>query len=96
MSITLFATLTVKPGHEAAALNELQQMLKPSQAEPGCLRYEIYQAEKNACSLHLIETYADQQAMEFHSQSSYFQNMVEKVSPLLEKGFDIQLLTRAE
>jgi len=96
MSITLFATLSVKPGQVGAARNELQKMLEPSRAEPGCQRYEIYQAEQNENSLHLIETYADQKAMEIHSQSSYFKNMVEQITPLLEKEFDIQLITRLE
>jgi quinol monooxygenase YgiN len=96
MSITLFATLSIKPGQLQAAKNELAKMLAPSRAEPGCQRYEIYQAEQVENSLHLIETYADHDAMEAHSKSLYFKNMVENIGPLLEKEFAIQTLFRLD
>jgi quinol monooxygenase YgiN len=93
MNITLFATLSVKPGKIVTAKNELHKILESSRSEPGCLRYEIYQAEQDENSVHLIETYVDRDALATHSQSDYFKNFVKKVSPLLEKEFSIQYIT---
>lgn len=93
MNITLFATLLVKPGKIVPVRQELHKILESSRLEPGCLRYEIYQAEQDENSVHLIETYVDRDALATHSESGYFKNFVEKVSPLLEKEFDIQYIT---
>lgn len=96
MSITIFATLSVKPGKADEALAELKKMLEPSRAEPGCQRYEIYRAAQDGHILHMLETFDDHGAMEAHSQSAYFRQMVEKITPLLEREFDIRLITRLE
>lgn len=94
MSITLFATLSAKPGHADTLKKELEKMLAPSRAEPGCQRYEMYQSEQDANTLHMIEAYVDRAALETHSNSAYFKTLVVNVSPILEKELDITYMTK--
>ncbi|MGB8602196.1 MAG: putative quinol monooxygenase [Rhizomicrobium sp.] len=93
MSITLFATVSVKPGQSVAVRKELEKMLAPSRAETGCERYELYQAEQDENTLHLIERYVDRAALDTHANSAYFKNLVDNISPLLEKSLDITYIT---
>lgn len=55
-----------------------------STAEPGCLGYEVLQADDEPNHLVLIERYADRAALDAHLGSTHYQELVVgRIRPLL-------------
>ncbi len=50
----------------------LTDMVKPSQAEKGCLLYEIYQKKEAPNTFVVIETWEDEAALEGHKNSTHY------------------------
>lgn len=67
----------------AEALRKMGALVK--ELEPGCLYYAAQRAHEDANLLLLYEVYQDQAALNAHSQSPYFQELVlGAIVPLLE------------
>lgn len=56
-----------------AMARELTQM---SREEPGCLRYSFARLEGSETEFFVIEEYTSQEALDIHSNSSYFKRLV--------------------
>ena len=85
--VVLVARYTVKPGNVEAVLAALERM-KPlvRQHEPGCLIYHANRSKDDPNLLLLYEEYADQAALEAHTMTAHFQEIiVGTVIPMLEK-----------
>lgn len=83
----IVARYLVKEGHEAEVVALLQQVAaySNSDAEPGCVLYTVNQSSDDPRRLLLYEQYRDQAALEAHSQTELFQNvLLGQVVPLLE------------
>jgi quinol monooxygenase YgiN len=83
--VVLVARYTVKPGNVDVVLAALERM-KPlvRQHEPGCLIYHANRSKDDPNSLLLYEEYADQAALEAHTATAHFKEIiVGTVIPLL-------------
>lgn len=47
MRLTVIASLKAKPGQEAALFAELNALVAPTRAEPGCILYEMHRSHEN-------------------------------------------------
>jgi autoinducer 2-degrading protein len=85
--VVLVARYTVKPGNTDAVLAELEKMKPLVKAnEPGCVTYHVNRAREAPDTLLLYEEYVDQAAVDTHSSTPYFQEIiVGKIIPMLEK-----------
>lgn len=84
-TIITFAKWQVKQGNLEAVLSLLNEAVAKSSAEEGNLKYEVYQGYDNENILMLFEEYKNQEALEFHRNSTHFQEVVVgKIVPLLE------------
>lgn len=53
-------------------------------AEPGCVGYEIFQSVDGPTQLVLVERYVDRAALDAHTRSAHYQELVaERIRPLL-------------
>lgn len=85
--VVLVARYTVKPGNVDAVLAALERM-KPlvKEREPGCIIYHANRSKDDPNSLLLYEEYADQAALEAHTGTPHFQELiVGTIIPLLAK-----------
>jgi quinol monooxygenase YgiN len=65
-SLTLIAAFRAKPGHEDRLREELNAMVEPSEAEPGCLGYRPLVDPNAPGAMVIVEEWIDRAALEFH------------------------------
>jgi quinol monooxygenase YgiN len=65
-------TFIAQSGHEEALRLLLSDMVLPSRAEPGCLRYDIYEMAKVPGHFVVVEAWEDEAALEGHKESEHY------------------------
>ncbi len=84
MTVVLAVTWIARDGESDAVAELLRQLMPLSRAEPGCLQYDAHRDPDEPNSFFLFERYLDQEALEAHSASAHFQELVlEQALPLL-------------
>lgn len=85
MSVTLAVTWIAKPGNEERITEILRRMMPLTHEEPGCVHYYAHQSPDEPTRFFLYEQYRDEAALEAHSSSDYFKDLVlGQAVPLLE------------
>ncbi|OCG15378.1 hypothetical protein A9G24_05225 [Gilliamella sp. App6-5] len=70
--LNIVATIAVKPEFYEAFQPILKRLVTGSRAETGCVRYELNQSIDNPNIFIVIETWASQQAIDFHNATPHF------------------------
>jgi quinol monooxygenase YgiN len=94
-TLTLIATFRTKPGEEDRLRAELDAMVGPSLAEPGCLAYRPYVDPNDPAAMAIIEEWTDKAALDFHFTTPHFKKIVAVLEEILAEPFGIKLLTDA-
>ncbi|MBV7257504.1 antibiotic biosynthesis monooxygenase [Pacificimonas sp. WHA3] len=66
----VFAKITPKSAHFAAARTAIQDIVSRTRAEPGCLAFALLEGRDDHC-LYLIEQWTGQDALDHHYAQSY-------------------------
>jgi quinol monooxygenase YgiN len=72
VSVVIVAQYRIQPDDVAAVRAELEQMLEPTRAEPGCLAYDVYVDPNAETLVVLVERYSDEAAFQAHLDSAHF------------------------
>jgi quinol monooxygenase YgiN len=72
MKVTKIVTFIAKEGHEKQLSTLLNDMITPSRNEAGCLLYDIFQYEKETNKFIVVESWADENALEGHKHSEHY------------------------
>jgi quinol monooxygenase YgiN len=83
--IKIVAILTARAGKAAELRALLETMLAPSRAEPGNLRYDLWQDQADPARFVLDELYADGDAVVAHRATAHFQNYLAAINDLAER-----------
>ena len=71
--LALFVTVNVKPDQRERFLSVIEDDATCSvREEPGCLRFEVLQDQRDAHTYYFFEVYRDQAALEAHRQTPHF------------------------
>lgn len=89
MHTTILATVEAKPeaAHEVEAA--LKKMILPTRAETGCVRYELFRSKEKTGTFHLLETYANDDALASHHASPHFAELVASLADKLASDLQI-------
>lgn len=69
----LVVTIDIKPGFEEKFVAEMLDDARGSvRNEPGCVRFDIVQDEKEPNRIHLYEVYKDRAAFDTHMTMAHF------------------------
>lgn len=71
----------------------LTTMVKPSQEEEGCLLYEIYQKKETPNTFVVIETWANDAALQGHKNSSHYAHYKANFEPFCADKFSDELIS---
>ena len=93
-TLHLLARMTAKGGQTDALKAELQKLIEPTHAEPGCIRYEMWQNRENPAEFTFVEEWADDAALDAHFQTPHMQEIVPKVQALIEGELDLRKFDR--
>jgi quinol monooxygenase YgiN len=88
--LVLVARFRAQPGRADALRSRLQQMVRLTVVEPGCLRYELHEDQGDPEHLVLLEVWRDQVALDRHMETEHVRGLVRDV-PQLAVG-DIEML----
>ena len=69
----------------------LQGMLAPTQAEPGCRLYELYESGELG-RFYFYELWENQAALKQHAASPHYRQLELVVGDLLEEPFEVNIL----
>ena len=70
--------------------NILLELIGPSRAEPGCLKYELFQNEDAAADFTFVETFASDAALKAHAAAPYIANLGPRLAPLVARPSDVR------
>lgn len=83
-NITIFATFTPRAGLEQAALDVLREVLAPTRAEPGCLRFDLFVSADRPTTYHLYEIFTNTEAIDAHRRTAHYRAYRASIEPLLD------------
>ena len=83
--VKIIAVLTARPGVADRLRALLDGMLAPSRAEPGNLRYDLWQDGNEPTRFVLDELYADAEAVAAHRATPHFQAYLAAINDLAER-----------
>ena len=84
MPLTVIATLKAKQGREDNLFRELQALVAPTQAEQGCLVYELHRSHEEAGTFMFYEQWADRPVWDAHMQMPHLTAFSAKQGDLAE------------
>ncbi|WP_338765509.1 putative quinol monooxygenase [Massilia sp. METH4] len=85
--LTVVATITAHPGEEAAVRAALEQVVPPSRAEAGCLRYELHVDNAEPAKFVMLEEWTGEAALKEHEATAHFLALVAAIG----KAADIKV-----
>ncbi|MBP0494250.1 putative quinol monooxygenase [Pararoseomonas indoligenes] len=83
--VKIMAILAARPGKAAELRTLLDGMIARSRAEPGNLRYDLWQDQADADRFVLDELYADREAVAAHRATPHFQNYLSVINDLADR-----------
>ncbi|MCT8003734.1 antibiotic biosynthesis monooxygenase [Sphingomonas sanguinis] len=84
-SVKIVAVLTARADSVDRLRALLDGMLEPSRAEPGNLRYDLWQDQSDPNRFVLDELYTDADAVAAHRATPHFQNYLSRIGDLAER-----------
>jgi len=91
MTITKRVTFIAKEGAQAKMKELLSAMVIPSQAEFGCIFYEIFQYENNKRKFMAVETWENEAALDGHKASEHYKVYKSSYEPFCEAKYSDEL-----
>jgi len=64
-------------------------LVKPSRAEPGCLRYELLQNVDDPTDFTFVETFANDEALKIHASAPYIVSLTAKMQHLVARPAEV-------
>jgi quinol monooxygenase YgiN len=93
--LTLLAKVTAKPNCADNLFPELEAMVKPSQAEEGCLKYVLHKsADPN--TFWFVEEWKDEAALAEHNKTMHYMRLKQRTKDLVADTELIRLQPVAE
>jgi len=86
--VSIHVTLTVRNRPEIDRVRGLlTEHARRSRAEPGCLRFELFQSNLDPHSFFIVEAWESQEALDIHRQAEAFQTIyAPQVLPLVDRA----------
>ncbi len=92
--IVLVAEINAKKGNEDQLKEKLNSMIEKVQDEKGTLAYILHQGREEKGKFVFYEEYRDQEALDFHLNTSYLKNLLGEIGPLLSEEPKIDLYNK--
>lgn len=86
------AKVFIKPGKEADFISAAKVMVENSNKEPGCRGYTLYQDPYEKTSFIFVETYDNQEAIDFHFATPYFKEFGQTIADMVSSPAEIKIL----
>lgn len=95
MNIHLTALISCKIGHTAQFKLLLKELVRASNEEEACLKYELYQTTSDDCQFIFHEIWKDQEGLDQHNKQPHLLDFLTSAEALMERNvivYNIQKL----
>ncbi|MBK7133776.1 MAG: antibiotic biosynthesis monooxygenase [Bacteroidales bacterium] len=92
----IIARLTVKPERAKDFVEAAKDIIAKSNAEEGCLYYQLFQDPYDNSKFVFVEEYKNQAAVDAHFAAEYFNAFGPKISDMLVGAAEIKVVTVAK
>lgn len=92
--IKVVAKKLVNEGKVEEVIKLYEELVKETRKEEGCIKYELYQDEKDPRVLAVIEEWESRDALEKHMNSEHFVRIVPMIGELAEKKKDMNIYNK--
>ncbi len=93
-TVHIVAHVVARDGEEGQVREELEKLIVPTRAEPGCLRYELFVNKENPSDFVFMEEYRSDDAFQAHMDSKHVAAAIASAVPLLAGPPDIRRYRR--
>jgi quinol monooxygenase YgiN len=87
--LTVLARIRAKTGKEEEVLSEIMSLIVPTQAEEGCINYDLHRSQDEPALFCLYENWRSRRDLDEHLATPYLQGFLGKASDLLDEPVDI-------
>jgi quinol monooxygenase YgiN len=95
-TVHIVAHLVAREGEEARVRAELEKLIAPTRAEPGCLDYQLLVNEEEPGDFVFLQEYVSDAAFQAHLDSKHVAGAIAHAVPLLDRPPDIRRYRRLE
>lgn len=92
--IKVVAKKLVNEGKVEEVIELYEELVRETRKEEGCIKYELYQDEKDSRILAVIEEWESKDALEKHMNSEHFVRIVPMIGELAEKKKDMNIYNK--
>lgn len=92
--IKVVARKSVNEGKIEEVINLYKQLVQATRKEEGCIKYELYQDEKDSTILAVIEEWESKDALNKHMKSEHFTRIVPMIGELTSKKADLNIYNK--
>ena len=78
-TLTIIATVTVKPEYKEDVLKAIKTVVDATRKEPGNIFYDVFEDVGNPLKFVFIETWKSQAAIDSHNKAAHFNNFIKAV-----------------
>jgi quinol monooxygenase YgiN len=89
-TITVIARARAKAGFESQLGKAIAEIVEPSRAEEGCLKYSVRRSVEDPALFITIEEWSSKEAIDRHMSSAHVQELLQKLPAMLAVPPDIQ------
>ncbi|SEN37353.1 Quinol monooxygenase YgiN [Duganella sp. CF517] len=82
--LIIVATITAHSGSELLVRSALDQIVPPSRAETGCIRYDLHQDLGDPATFVMLEAWDDAEAHALHETTPHFLEMVNTIGKVTD------------
>lgn len=91
VTVVCVAEFIAKEGRTDQLIDALHVLMKPTHAEPGCIRYELNQSTDDPRRITFIEKWRDRISFDEHCATPYITHYFNDVRPELVETFEVKL-----
>lgn len=92
-SVLAVTHVDVPPPNKDACIALLEAQIKPSRAEPGCIRFEVFQQVDRPNHFSMVENWSSQATYDAHIVSAHTRSFRRQLTPLSGALYDERLYT---
>jgi quinol monooxygenase YgiN len=93
-TVHIVAHLQARAGEEDRVQAELEKLIEPTRAEPGCLKYELLVNRERPGDFVFLQEYVSDAAFQAHLDSKHVARAIAHAVPLLDAPPDIRRYRR--
>ncbi len=87
--ISIIAKFSINDGEESNFLTLINNLIKSSLAEKGCIEYALQKHTEKPSTYCLIEKWQDSDAVDFHNNTPHFTTTIPKLIEIAKVEVDV-------